>query len=229
MCATMKLLKRFIYSRYFPGFAYHVIRLYSATFNLKLLNEDKVFNALASGRTVLLTVWHQQFFSLIRHFKTYAGHSPGLMISQSRDGELIAGVANKTGWYTARGSSSRGGKAALQDMIDHLNAHRFGAHVVDGPTGPMGKVKSGAVKMAHETGAVIFPICVRAENAWYFNSWDRFMLPKPFSKVTVTFGDLLELPKETDANQFARHQLKLETRMRPYLVHAPTERQQQTR
>lgn len=217
----MKLVRRFIYSKYFPAFAYYLIRIYSATFRLKLVNENQMFKLLESDRTVLLAVWHQQFLPLIRHFKTYAKYYPGLMISQSRDGALIAGVANKTGWYTARGSSSKGGKEALQDMIDHLNEYHLGAHVVDGPTGPMGKVKSGAIKMAQETGAAVLPVGVEAQNAWHFNSWDRFMLPKPFSKVTVIFGDMLEFQKEKDPEKFEQQKLALESQMLPHLKHMP--------
>ncbi|MBU1196347.1 MAG: lysophospholipid acyltransferase family protein [Proteobacteria bacterium] len=213
------LLKSIIYSRFFIHFAYYFIRLYSATFRLKIVNEDQWKSLVESGKTVLLCAWHQQFFSVIRHFKTYSKYNPGLMISKSRDGELIAGVANKTGWHTARGSSSRGGRQALTQMIRHLNIHGLGAHLIDGPTGPMGVVKAGAVKIAQETGAAVVPFYTYSENAWFFNSWDRFMLPRPFSTVHLTFGDELYFEKEGSLEGFEAQRKHLENLMLPYLHH----------
>jgi lysophospholipid acyltransferase (LPLAT)-like uncharacterized protein len=192
-----KKLKFIIYTRPFIIFAYYLIQVYSFTFRLKVINEDKWKDLLKQGKTVLLCAWHQQFFSAIQHFKTYSGLNPGLMISQSKDGNLIAGVAQRTGWHTLRGSSSRGGKEAAWAMIDHLKTYGLGAHVLDGPRGPIGKVKAGAIKMAREADAIVIPFYTHAENAWFFNSWDRFMLPKPFSKVTLTFGDEIHFSPNT--------------------------------
>jgi len=140
------------------------------------------------------------------------------MISQSRDGELISGVANKTGWHTHRGSSSKGGKGAMEGMIDHLLKHGLGTHILDGPRGPMGKVKAGVIKMAMETDALLVPFYVHAKHAWFFNSWDKFMLPKPFSKVVLTFGDEIYLAtKSTDIDFEAQRKL-LESTMLPWLI-----------
>ncbi|MCG8632734.1 MAG: lysophospholipid acyltransferase family protein [Desulfobacterales bacterium] len=211
----LKKLKFIIYTRPFIFFAYYLIRFYSLTFRLKVENEAQWQRLLDENKTVLLCTWHQQFFSAIRHFKTYARFNPGLMISQSRDGDLISGVANRTGWHTPRGSSSRGGKQAMGAMIDHINTYRFGAHILDGPRGPIGKVKPGAIKMALETGAIIVPFYVVADNAWFFNSWDRFMLPRPFSRVTLSFGNPIHL--DTEKLPFETLRLELEKQMTPGL------------
>ncbi len=217
-----KKLKFIIYTRPFIIFAYYLIRVYSLTFRLKVINEDKWKTLLKQDKPVLLCAWHQQFFSAIRHFKTYSRFNPGLMISQSKDGDLIAGVAKRTGWHTPRGSSSRGGKKAANAMITHLRAHGFGAHILDGPTGPIGKVKAGAIKMAREADAIVIPFYTHAENAWFFNSWDRFMLPKPFSKVTLTFGDAIYFSPngingDTDSD-FESQRKRLEDIMLPKLI-----------
>jgi lysophospholipid acyltransferase (LPLAT)-like uncharacterized protein len=213
-----KKLKFIIYTRPFIVFVYYFIQIYSMTFRLRIVNEKKWQDLLKQGSPILLCAWHQQFFSAIRHFKTYSKFNPGLMISQSRDGELIAGVANRTGWHTLRGSSSRGGKIAMEGMIEHLKTHGLGAHILDGPTGPIGKVKAGVIKMAQEANAFVVPMYTHAEHAWFFNSWDRFMLPKPFSKVTLTFGDEMYLtPDDSSADFEARRQL-LEDTMLPGLI-----------
>ncbi len=217
-----KKLKFIIYSRPFGLLAYYIIRLYSLTFRFNVINEAQWKTLLKKGRPILLCAWHQQFFSAIRHFKTYAPFDPGLMISQSKDGDLIAGVANRSGWHTPRGSSSRDGKKAMNAMIDHLKHYGFGAHILDGPTGPMGKIKPGAIKMARESDAIVVPFYTQAENAWFFHSWDRFMLPKPFSKVTLTFGDIIDFNQQSQGSDFEAHRLFLEKTMLPRLFHKPT-------
>ncbi len=217
-----KKLKFIIYTRAFGLFAYHLIRLYSLTFRFKVTNEEQWKSLLKKGRPILLCAWHQQFFSAIRYFKTYAMFDPGLMISRSKDGDLIACVANRSGWHTPRGSSSRDGKKAMNAMIDHLKHYGFGAHILDGPTGPMGKIKPGIIKMARESGALVVPFYTRAEKAWFFHSWDRFMLPKPFSKVTLTFGDIIDFDLKPLCPDFEIHRQFLEKTMLPRLFHKPT-------
>jgi len=212
-----KRLKFILYTKPFIAFIYLFIRAYSFTFRFKVVNEAKWQQRLKEGKTVLLCGWHQQFFAAIRHFKNYACFNPGLMISQSRDGELIAGVANRTGWHTARGSSSKGGREAMSEMIRHLQYYRFGAQILDGPRGPMGDVKPGVIKMAKESGAILVPFYISSDKAWFFNSWDRFMLPKPFSKVLLSFGDEICFEPPKTQEQFEEQRIYLEQTMRLHL------------
>ena len=203
-----------------PGlsFLYRFIRAYSWTFRLAVENEKPWMEHLQSGGTVLLCVWHQQFFSAIRHFQNYRKFDPSLMISQSKDGEIIAGVAERSGWRAVRGSSSHGGAAALKEMIQQLRASRLASHIVDGPRGPAGVVKAGAVRIAHVANAVVVPFYTTADKAWYFNSRDRFFLPKPFSKVSLRFGDMIEFERVKDSERFEQQQQYLEDVMRPALI-----------
>lgn len=139
------------------------------------------------------------------------------MISRSADGEVIAGVANRTGWYTVRGSSSRGGRAALHEMIERLKETGLAAHILDGPRGPAGIVKPGVIYLANAAGAVIVPFYASARSAWYFNSWDRFMLPKPFTRVTIRFGDMISCSDISSQEDFEQKRIFLEATMRPSL------------
>jgi len=202
----------------FIGVVYRFIRLYSWTFRLRVENEQKWMAHVHNGGSVLLCAWHQQFFSAIRHFQNYRDLNPCIMISRSNDGAMIAGVAERTGWNTIRGSSSRGGKAALRSTITHLRKSRLAAHIVDGPRGPAGKVKAGVINMAHRTGAVIVPVYAFAEKGWYFNSWDRFLLPRPFSKVHLRFGEMLKFNRTDDTAEFEEQRARLEKIMRPGLI-----------
>ncbi len=202
----------------FHRFLYHFIRIYSGTFRLGIENEDRWRRQIDKGTPVLLCAWHQQFFSAIRPFKRYAQYQPALMISRSRDGAIIAAVARQTGWKTVRGSSSRGGKSALRSMIRHLECSKLAGHILDGPTGPIGVVKAGAIRLAHAAQATIVPFSVSAHRALYFNSWDRFMLPLPFSRVTLRFGDPVRFAPTNDPEAFEQQRVRLETLMAPCLI-----------
>ena len=213
------MLKRYRYllTDKLHGSFYHLIRAYSWTFRLRIENEKPWLEYLQNGGRVLLCCWHQQFFSAIRHFKTYAPLHPGLMISQSNDGEIIARIAEKTGWHTIRGSSSKDGSRALEGMIDHLSRFGLAGHILDGPRGPAGIVKAGVVRLAQATGAVVVPLYASADRAWYFKSWDHFMLPKPFARVTLRFGEMLNFSSGKGEDHFEYHRARLQEIMQPEL------------
>ncbi len=213
-----KGFKKILTSRITIALLYRLIREYSRTFRLQVENERAWMDHVDSGGAVVLCCWHQQFFSAIRHFKNYRQYRPSLMISRSADGEIIAGVAEKTGWDVVRGSSSRGGRDALAQMAERLKQRRVAAHIVDGPRGPSGSVKAGVIRLAQLGGAVIAPFSARADRAWYFNSWDRFMIPKPFARVTLRFDGLFPVPSPSSPEEFEEHRLRLEEIMQPGLI-----------
>ena len=205
-------------SKHFLSFLYRFICAYSWTFRLTVENEEAWMDYLKVGGTVLLCVWHQQFFSAIYHFKTYAQLNPSLMISQSNDGDIIAAIANKSGWKTVRGSSSKDGREALRAMINNLKRYRLAAHIVDGPRGPAGVIKAGVISLAEATNAIIVPFYTSADRAWYFNSWDRFMLPKPFARVTLRFGAMINFHTQHQKIDFEGGRLFLEKTMKSALI-----------
>ncbi|MFH0844668.1 MAG: lysophospholipid acyltransferase family protein [Pseudomonadota bacterium] len=207
------IYKKVLISKWFQLVLYKLIRMYSRTFRLSVENEDGWLSILQGGGKILICTWHQQFFSAIRHFKKYQIYKPSLMISQSIDGEIIAGIAKLTGWNPVRGSSSKGGKSALKEMIQALKTTGLAAHIVDGPRGPIGHVKAGAIRLALETGAFIVPFYAAADSAWFFNSWDKFFVPKPFSKVTLRFDGPLKLEYPESESEFETLRQHVETVM----------------
>jgi lysophospholipid acyltransferase (LPLAT)-like uncharacterized protein len=207
-------------SKPFIAFLYRFIRLYSATFHLSIENESPWVDYLKKGGRVLLCAWHQQFFGAIRHFQNYREFKPGLMISKSKDGEIIAGVAIRTGWEAIRGSSTHGGREAMRELIKKLGETMLAGHIVDGPQGPAGVVKNGLIAIAHATDSVIVPFYVSADRAWYFKSWDRFFLPKPFSHVKITFDDMIRLSPTTDEAEFESQRKLVENIMLLHLHRA---------
>lgn len=135
------------------------------------------------------------------------------MISQSRDGDFISDVVQRIGWIPVRGSSSRGGKNALEKMIREVLKQSIGGHIVDGPKGPPRVIKPGLISLAQQSGAAICPGFVSYENAWIFNSWDRFMVPKPFSRVLFRTGSLFFAAKDMDEYQFDLTRRNLEAEL----------------
>ncbi|MBS3757922.1 MAG: lysophospholipid acyltransferase family protein [Desulfobacterales bacterium] len=211
--------KALLRSKHFARFVYRFIRIYSRTFRVSVINEKPWRDYLANGGRVLICSWHQQFFSFIRHFQTYKAYQPCLMISQSADGQLIANVANFSGWHTVRGSSSKDGGVALAKIIERLKETGLAAHILDGPKGPAGIIKRGAVQIAMEAGAMIVPVYAEADAKWIFNSWDRFFVPKPFARLTIRYGDMVPPPDPAaDADGIEAHRKALETLMRPALA-----------
>ena len=211
-------IDRFLSSEVFISFFYRLILCYSWTFRLKIENDKDWMEYRRNGGVVLLCTWHQQFFSAIRPFKKYKTFNPSIMISQSKDGEIVAKMALRNGWDPVRGSSSKGGMGALKKMIANLKEKKLAVHIIDGPIGPSGIVKAGAIRLAHAANAVIVPLSVSAEKAWYFNSWDKFLLPKPFSKVFLRFGKMIKLDRVKDRESFEKQRKHLEEIMLPSLI-----------
>ncbi|MEN6375465.1 MAG: lysophospholipid acyltransferase family protein [Smithella sp.] len=156
-----------------------------------------------------MTSWHQRFFGGFFIPKIFKW-SPCIMISKSRDGDFVAQIARHVGWIPVRGSSSRGGKEALRAMVQGVHEHKIGGHIVDGPTGPPRIIKPGLISLAQSANAVICPTVVSYEKAWIANSWDRFMVPRPFSRVLLRFGSIFPVPEITSNDQFESFRREVE-------------------
>jgi len=133
---------------------------------------------------VIYAFWHRNMIPLLflRKFEKIV-----ILISSSKDGELIAGPAKVLGFLTARGSSRRGGSKAVKEIIKL--SRRFSIGITpDGPKGPTEKIKDGLLYIAYFTHLPIIPVAVDIQREKVFNSWDGFRLPIPFTKVNVSYG-----------------------------------------
>lgn len=192
---------------------YFLLSLYARTLRLRVENDEVFSGHLQKGGLIVFASWHQRFFGGFFIPRIYdAPHS--IMISRSRDGDFIAGVVEQIGWRPVRGSGSLGGKEALRQMVDALMQGRVGGHIVDGPQGPPRIVKPGLISLAQRTGAAICPAYVSYEKPWTFNSWDRFMVPRPFSRVLLRFDrTLIFVPPEMDEESFEHLRMQIEKQM----------------
>ncbi len=126
-----------------------------------------------------------------------------IMVSRSWDGDLIERCLHRWGYDTTRGSSSRGGKEALAEMIEILKEKDWNAALaVDAPRGPARKAKIGTVVLARETGRPVVPLVSWATRKIQFSSWDSMILPLPFSTIVLAFGKPLEVPKGLEREDY---------------------------
>ena len=153
---------------------------------IRVVGEEIALGCLTEYGKLVVAIWHQRFLPALAYVTKFRHFEPIVMISQSRDGEMIAKFADRLGLVAVRGSSRRGGTTALRQISEALKTNTAVIHIVDGPTGPKGVVKPGLISIAQLADAVIVPVIVSAKKAWVLGSWDRFMVPKPFSEVTIT-------------------------------------------
>ena len=208
------IARDFCYRHLFPQAGLLLVKLLSRTYRYRLVDEKDEQRTLDEYGSVIYASWHQRFFpgiTLLANRKPIA-----IMISQSRDGEMIARVVDMLGWRPVRGSSSRGGSRALKE-IRTLTRRGFRiGHIVDGPQGPFGVVKPGLLIIAQFAGTPIVPVITSAERRWTFNSWDRFMVPKPFSRVVVRFAPPITIPRRLDAETFEAIRQNIEKQIKAY-------------
>jgi len=124
------------------------------------------------------------------------------MVSEHRDGELIARIIHKLGYSTARGSSTRGGRKAFVEMVRSLREGGGGAMLPDGPKGPRHRFKPGTMLMAQRAQVPMVPITFGGNSTWVFHSWDRFTVPKPFSKAVLCIGEPIWVDKNLRGAEF---------------------------
>ena len=162
-----------------------LVDLLCSTIRIRIVDFDKVRTEVESRRFIL-TFWHSRI-ALISY--AYQGWGAVILVSSSKDGEIISQILQRQGHETIRGSTSRYAVRALARLIKALKEQvRPGAVVPDGPRGPRFKVQPGVITLARKTGYSIVPVTYSAKKIKVFASWDRFILPYPFTEGRVIFG-----------------------------------------
>ena len=170
-----------------------LILLYGWTWRVRWDGVDNLKDARQVSDKVVFAFWHSRLLGLCY---THRFRSIGIMVSRSFDGEWIARIVAHLGYRVFRGSASENGAPALLQMLK--NKEDDLSLTVDGPRGPAEKVKRGAISLAANGKMPIVPITCLANRAWRLKSWDRFMIPKPFSVVTVVYGRHVAVPEDCD-------------------------------
>lgn len=181
-----------------PWLGARLIRFIALTQRTRVYGEEKVQQLWRSGQQVILSTWHDQLLMMVTVY-----HGPGakILISQSRDGELIARTVAYFGQEAVRGSSSRGGRAAFRELLKLAEQQTDLAVTPDGPKGPRHQLKDGVVQLARLSGRPVVPLAYVTSRGHRFASWDRFLLPCPFAHGVYLFGDPVFLERHADLEQ----------------------------
>lgn len=196
------------------GLAYSIARLLGMTLRIRALGWEKV-KSLPQGK--ILAGWHGKTFVAANFFK---GLGLWTIISHSRDGELQSRIFKRFGFNIIRGSTGRGGARALVESIKVLRKGAMMAFTPDGPRGPSGVVQIGIMAMAQKSGAALIPVGVSARRRWLLGTWDSYLIPKPFSKAIMIFGDPLLVPIDAGAEQIEELRQSLETAIKRLEIEA---------
>ena len=163
-----------------------LLRLLAGTWRMRIINAEPYLSLVAAGRPVIFAFWHGEMLPLLI---SHVGQRVSLLISEHRDGEIISRIGESFGYGSVRGSTTRGAGRALLGLIRELDAGSSIAVTPDGPRGPARAFAPGALVAAQRAGAPIVPCASHADRAWRLRSWDSFLIPKPFARVTVAYGD----------------------------------------
>ncbi len=178
---------------------------------IKVKGREKETEALAqSQEKAVYATWHQR---VIYHARHLAHKNLTVMVSQSRDGEYAVRLSNLFGHKNVRGSSTRGGSQALKELTQKIKEGGRGGMVADGPLGPARVAKIGAVIMAHEAQVPLIPLTWGADRCWILNSWDRFLVPKPFARIVICYPEPIWISPSADEKELEDYRLLLEERL----------------
>lgn len=191
-------------------FGWLFILLWGKLTRIEFIGREHLQWVRSRGKPFILSVWHGRVLLPIyvhRHENIQA------MVSEHRDGEMIARTLIRLGYGTVRGSSTRGGRKAAIGMIRALRQGAVGAVIPDGPTGPRCKLKPGLVTLAQRSGAYILPITFASSRRIVFKSWDRFYLWLPFARSVVVYGKPIAVSPDLAEPEFAASRKQIENEM----------------
>jgi hypothetical protein len=189
------------------------IYLVGRSLRFRVLGLDKVRTILQEEKPVIWALWHGRHFILVDRFKNFTLKSREhwcVMASRSRDGELLTGVLSRCGYKTVRASSSKGATAGFLQLISTMKQGYDTVIAVDGPRGPREQVKSGVVFLAQKTGVPIIPITASAKRSKQLSSWDRYLIPFPFTQAVAVIGNPFTIPPDANHEQLESSRLQLE-------------------
>jgi lysophospholipid acyltransferase (LPLAT)-like uncharacterized protein len=171
------------------------------TWRFEAIAEEGV-SPLLEGRGAgaeIFCFWHQCVLPCAFYYRRTGAT---ILISRSFDGELITRILNLFGFHAARGSSSRGAREGLLGLARVIESGRPAIFTADGPRGPIYQTKMGPIKLAQITGARIGAFHLQPEHAWTIGSWDRFLVPKPFTRICVSWAQWTHVPADLTPEQF---------------------------
>jgi len=197
-------------ARLISSAGYPLIAVLGSTLRWRLDGLENFDGVLRSGRQPIMAFWHGRILPAAYYFRRR-----GIVVitSENFDGEWIAGIIERFGYGTARGSTSRGGRKALLQLTREMAAGKPAGFTIDGPRGPARVAQPGAVWLAKATGNPVLPFHLEANRYWTMKSWDRTQIPKPFATVALAVGEPFMVPSDADDSAIEGARRSLEQRL----------------
>lgn len=202
-----RLLRQWLSLKVGVPLAYLILRILHLTWRIERKGDSN-----ARLRPAIFAIWHGDLVVGAQELP-HLLPAVDVLASRSRDGALVARYVHLFRARTIRGGSSKGGAQVLRQMRASLLRGHSIVIPIDGPRGPLGRVKQGVIAVASQTGAPIVPGVVLAEQAWHLHSWDKAFVAKPFSHVQFIYDDPQQVPSEATREQVEAARLRLEQRL----------------
>ena len=200
-------------ARWLIAFAFRLFKIWASTLRFEITD-----GAGIAGKPVeqnfIGALWHNRLLIYPSVLRRFFPNRPGAaLISASRDGDLLADAIKRFGFDVVRGSSSRMGASAIMQLSEVLASHRDVVITPDGPRGPVYEIGPGIIFLAQKTGIAVLPMNVEYSSCWRVKSWDRFIIPKPFSKIRTIIGEPHRVSSTTNDAEFEAERLRLQNAM----------------
>ena len=192
------------------GLGYPLINALGHTLRWRVDGLNHLDAIRASGHQPVMAFWHGRILPATFYFRRR-----GIVVitSENFDGEWIARIIERFGYGTARGSTTRGGRRAIVQLVRDMEQGRPAGFTLDGPRGPARVAQPGAIWLARATGNPVLPFHLEASSHWTARSWDSTQIPKPFSTMALVVGESLEVPKNAPDDQLEPARRELERRL----------------
>ena len=190
-----------------------LLRLLNSTYRYEpIIGAHYIEAFIEAGNVCAPCYWHQQHVLCSHMVKRWvqSGFKACFLVSASVDGEVPESIARAWGAEVIRGSANRSGALALRDMQGMMKRGYSIVTTADGPGGPQYEFKAGAILMARIAAVPIIPMACAADRAWYLNRWDKFMIPKPFARVSVAIGEPYSVPADVPLDALESHRMNVQ-------------------
>src|SRR6266545_1420736 len=189
---------------------YRLVSMLGSTLRWKTDGLEHFDRIVRDGHQPIMAFWHGRILPATYYFRRR-----GIVVitSENFDGEWIAGIIERFGYGTARGSTSRGGRRALLQLVHDMEQGKPAGFTLDGPRGPARVAQPGAIWLARATGNPVLPFHLEASSHWTTDSWDRTQVPKPFSTVALVIGEPLDVAADATDERLETARRELERRL----------------
>jgi len=199
--------------RWLIAFGFWVLQIWARTLRYEVDDRAGVVSKPVT-ENYIGALWHNRLLIFPLVLRRFLPNRHGAaLISASRDGDLLADAIHRFGYDVVRGSSSRLGASAILQLTEALAAGRDVVITPDGPRGPAYELGPGIIFLAQKTGATVLPMNLEFSHCWRLGSWDRFIVPRPFSKVRVLIGQLYRVGATNTPDEFEAERLSLQNAM----------------